>query len=87
MYSANPLYKSLVNKGGYLYPYTLKIELLRKLKTNESLDEADKYEKKMNYLSALILRKASFVHIYFKDLGIEKYSTDELYTLIDLIGN
>jgi hypothetical protein len=75
-----------VNKGGYLYPYTEKIFQLRSLKTIESLNEAEKYVKKMNYLAALILRKASVVNIYFKDLGIEKYSTDELYTVIDLIG-
>ena len=41
----------------------------------------------MNYLAANIISKVSIAHIYFKDLGIEKYSTDELYSVVDLIGN
>ena len=29
---------------------------------------------------------ASVVHIYFKELGVVKYSRDELFGLIDVIG-
>ncbi len=32
-----------------------------------------------------MLETGSLVHIYFKELGIMKYSRDELYTLIDVI--
>ena len=30
---------------------------------------------------------ASVVHIYFKELGVVKYSRDELFGLIDVIGD
>jgi hypothetical protein len=40
----------------------------------------------LEYLAANIMGKASMVHIYFRDLGVEKYSTDELYNIVDLIG-
>jgi hypothetical protein len=38
----------------------------------------------LEYLAANIMGKASMVHIYFR--GVEKYSTDELYNIVDLIG-
>ncbi len=44
------------------------------------------YQRKLEYLAANIMGKASMVHIYFRDLGVEKYSTDELYNIVDLIG-
>lgn len=29
----------------------------------------------------------ALVHIYFKELGIVKYSRDQLYSIMDVIGN
>ena len=40
----------------------------------------------MEYLGALIINKMSMAHVYFREHGIEKYTTDEIYTITDLIG-
>ena len=43
----------------------------------------------MNYREQIdeVHYNASVVHIYFKELGVVKYSRDELFGLIDVIGD
>lgn len=80
------MYQNLIQKGGYLYPYTEKINQLLADGSNVSISLAKKFKLKRENLGVTILRRISMAHIYFKELGIEKYTTDEIYSIIDLIG-
>jgi hypothetical protein len=82
----NPLYQNLIRKGGFLYPYAEEINKLLSLGTNESLAEAKRLKRKLQYSGASIIRRMSMAHVYFKELGVEKYKTDEIYSIVDLIG-
>ena len=83
----NPLYLSLIREGGYLYPYAQQIDYLYSVGTNESMALALKLKRKMEYLGANILTRMAMAHIYFRDVGVEKYITDEIYSFTDVVGN
>lgn len=68
----NPIYLSLIRKGGYLNPYAEQVDYLKAVGTNETKALAKKLKRKMEYLAALILVKMSMAHVYFRDQGIEK---------------
>ena len=82
----DPTYLNLIRKGGYLHPYAEQIDYLYSVGTNESLILAKQLKRKMEYLGAIIMQRMSMAHIYFREVGIEKYITDEIYSLSDLIG-
>ena len=82
----NPLYLNLIRKGGYLHPYAEQIDHLNSVGTNESKILAKQLKRKMEYLAGSILIKMSMAHVYFREYGVEKYTTDEFSSYTDLIG-
>ena len=50
-------------------------------------EEQGKSTRRLQQAFDNILTQSSMVHIYFKELGIVKYSRDELYGTMDVIGN
>ena len=83
----NRLYKYLVNNGGYLYQVTEKIEELKRAGDNQSSQEAANIGREIQILARKILNDVIVVHVYFKELGIVKYSKDEFYGIADAISN
>lgn len=57
---------------------------LKQLSQNETLSHEMRnvFSRRLDSL----LKDVTFVHIYFKELGIVKYSRDELYSIMDVIG-
>ena len=62
--------------GQFLYNLTEQIKNQTKLKKKEKLQK----------LFDNIIDTSSIVHIYFKELGVVKYSKDQLYGALDVIG-
>ena len=62
--------------GQFLYNLTEQIKNATKTKKKEKLEKLHKN----------IVDTSSIVHIYFKELGIVKYSKDQLYGALDVIG-
>ena len=48
---------------------------------------AGKSTKRLIELQEDILDRASVVHFYFKETGIVQYSREQLYSIMDVIGN
>ena len=53
----------------------------------KNLTKAGKSSKRLEDLQADILDRASVVHFYFKETGIVQYSREQLYSIMDVIGN
>ena len=66
----------LERPGQFLYNLTEQIKNTTKAKKMEKLQK----------LYDNIIDSSSVVHIYFKELGIVKYSKDQLYGALDVIG-
>ncbi len=48
--------------------------------------QAKNYEEKLDILSRQIMHNMTVIRVYFRELGIVKYSRDELYGIADAIG-
>ena len=59
-------------------------ELLNALKKNATAKQ--KLVNAVLELETSMKNSMSLVHIYFKELGIVKYSREELYSIMDVIG-
>ena len=53
----------------------------------KNLTKAGKSSIRLEDLQADILDRASVVHFYFKETGIVQYSREQLYSIMDVIGN
>jgi amiloride-sensitive sodium channel len=55
---------------------------------NETIHNTTKTKKKneLKDVYHFVVNSSSLVHIYFKELGIVKYSRDELYGIMDVIA-
>ncbi len=51
-----------------------------------TLFQAKTYKENLDILSRQIMHNMTVVRVYFKELGIVKYSRDELYGIADAIG-
>lgn len=74
------MYKYLVSEGGFLYPLVQNRDQL----TNQN--ETDQMDLKIKVLFRKLLNDVIVVRVFFKELGIIKYSKDELYGVADAIG-
>ena len=72
----NRFISRLERPGQFLYNLTEKINNQTKAKKKQKLENLH-----MNIIST-----SSIVHIYFKEMGIVKYSKDQLYGALDVIG-
>ena len=72
----NRFMKKLQLPGQFLYNLTEQIKNETKQKKKEKLQK----------LFDNIIDTSSIVHIYFKELGVVKYSKDQLYGALDVIG-
>ena len=68
--------KRLHRKGQFLHT------LDEQIKNETKAKKKDKLQK----LYDNIITSSSLVHIYFKELGVVKYSKDQLYGALDVIG-
>ena len=69
----------LEREGQFLYNLTEQIN-------NQTKKNQEKKKEKLKKLYSNIVNSSSIVHIYFKELGIVKYSKDQLYGALDVIG-
>ena len=69
----------LERPGQFLYNLTEQIN-------NQTKKNQEKKKEKLQNLYTNIVNSSSIVHIYFKELGIVKYSKDQLYGALDVIG-
>ena len=53
----------------------------------KNITESGKNPSKLEALRDDILDSASIVHFYFKEHGIVQYSREQLYSIMDVIGN
>ena len=77
------IYRYHVGRGGSLRLYKQKVKwLLAQNQTQKSWQMELKFRK----LLRESINNGSTVHIFFKELGYVKYSTDQLFGVVDLIG-
>ena len=74
----NRFISRLERPGQFLYNLTEQI--------NNQTKKQTKKKEKLQKLYMNIVNSSSVVHIYFKELGIVKYSKDQLYGALDVIG-
>jgi hypothetical protein len=55
-------------------------------KSNNSNNESIVQAEKLRILARNLLDDISIIRVYFRELGIVKYSRDELYGITDAIG-
>ena len=69
---------------------TIKTLALGKLDTQIQKAYAEEKTRKAEKLHAIkqsVIDTSSIVHFYFKERGIVQYSREQLYTIMDVIGN
>ena len=77
-YMRPPLFKRMSQKPLPIWILEEKIK---------NFTEAGKNTKRLLDLRDDILDSASVVHFYFKERGIVQYSREQLYSMMDVIGN
>ena len=80
-------YKQIIEKGGFLAPYDEHIKWLEAQNGSDYKKKARLMEKRLGALAREILDDGMTLHVYFKELGFVKYSTDQLFGTFDIIGN
>lgn len=77
------VYRYHKENGGSLHGY---YERVRWLLARNETGKSHQMDRRFKKLLRESLDHGSLVHIYFKELGYVKYTTDELFGVVDLIG-